>query len=108
MIQSDMDSAEQLQRIYLAGFELQTFDRYPRAIGVIRDGFIALLEATPQGLRMIGTPGRRMGEVMGVLVEREGRQVFQAKEQVEEATPEHLESLQRFRADVENLLAPAA
>ncbi len=99
-----MDPAEQLQKIYLAGFELQTFDRYPRAIGAIRDGCIALLEATPHGLRMIGTPGWRMGEVLGVLVEREGRQVFQAKEQIEEATPERLETLRRFRQDLETLL----
>ncbi len=103
-----MDSAEQLQKIYLAGFELQTFDRYPRAIGAIRDGCIALLEATPQGLRMIGTPGWRMGEVLGVLVKREGRQVFQAKEQIEEATPERLETLRRFRQDLETLLIPVS
>jgi hypothetical protein len=102
------DAAEQLQRIYVAGFELQTFDRYPRAIGVIRDNCIALLEAMPEGLRMIGTPGWRIGEVIGVLVERNGRQVFQAKDQVEEATPERLERLQRFRADLEALLIPRA
>lgn len=103
-----MDSAEQLQKIYLAGFELQTFDRFPRAIGVIRDGCIALLEATPQGLRMIGTPGWKMGEVMGVLVEKEGRQVFQAKELVEEASAERLSTLMKFRADLDTLLAPSA
>jgi len=101
-----MDSAEQLQRIYLAGFELQTFDRYPRAIGAIREGCIALLEPTPDGLRMLGTPGWRIGEVMGVLIEREGRQVFQAKDQIEEATPDRLDTLRRFRADLEGLLAP--
>ena len=102
------DSAEQLQRIYLAGFELQTFDRYPRAIGAIRDGCIALLEATPQGLQMVGTPGWRMGEVLGVLVEKDGRQFFQSKDQLEEATPDRLETLHRFRSDLEKLLTPAA
>lgn len=101
-----MDSAEQLQRIYLAGFELQTFDRFPRAIGIIKDGWIALLEATPEGLRMIGTPGRRMGEVMGVLVEKEGRTLFQSKDEVEEATPERLEALRKFRAEIEEMLLP--
>jgi len=100
-----MDPAEQLQRIYLAGFELQTFDRYPRAIGAIRDGCIALLEATPEGLRMIGTPGWRMGEVLGVLVEKEGRQVFQAKDQLEEATPERLETLRKFRMELEQIVS---
>ncbi len=98
------DPAEQLQKIYLAGFDLQTFDRYPRAIGAIRDGCIALLEATPQGLRMIGTPGWRMGEVMGVLVEKDGRQVFQAKEHIEEATPERRAALKRFREELDQLL----
>jgi hypothetical protein len=99
-----MDPSEQLQRLYLAGFELQTFERFPKSIGVVRDNCIALLEVTPEGLRMLGTPGWRMGEVMGVLVEREGRQVFQAKSELMEATPERLDLLRRFRLDVEKLL----
>jgi hypothetical protein len=103
-----MDSSEQLQRIYLAGFELQTFDRYPQAIGVIRDGCIALLRATPTGLQFIGAPGWRMGEVLGVLIEKDGREVFQAKLEIVEATPERLETLRRFKADLEQLLTATA
>ncbi len=102
------DSAEQLQRIYLAGFELQTFDRYPNAVGVIRDGCIALLRASPVGLQLIGTPGWRMGEVLGVLVEKDGREVFQAKSEIVEATPERLETLRRFKSDLEQLLTATA
>lgn len=102
------DPAEQLQRIYLAGFELQTFDRYPNTVGVIRDSCIALLRSTPAGLQMVGTPGWRMGEVMGVLVEKEGGRVFQAKSDVVEATPERLAALRRFRADLEQLLTATA
>jgi hypothetical protein len=102
------DPAEQLQRIYLAGFELQTFERYPNAIGVIRDGCIALLRSTPTGLEMIGAPGWRMGEVLGVLVMKDGRQVFQAKSDVVEATPERLETLRRFRESLEELLSAQA
>jgi hypothetical protein len=98
------DSAEQLQRIYVAGFELQTFDRYPKCIGVIRDECIALLVPGVDGLQVLGTPGWRMGEVMGVLTEREGRKVFQAKQDVVEATPERLEALNRFREDLGKLL----
>lgn len=67
-----MDAAEQLQKIYVAGFELQTFDLFPRAIGVVRDNCIALLEATPEGLRMIGTPGWRLGEAIGSWWKRTG------------------------------------
>jgi hypothetical protein len=102
------DPAEQLQRIYLAGFELQTFDRYPNAVGVIRDGCIALLRSTPVGLQMIGAPGWRMGDVLGVLVERDGRKIFQAKSEFVEATPERLEALQRFKLDLDQLLTALA
>jgi hypothetical protein len=98
------DPAEQLQHLYMAGFELQTFERYPTSIGVLRDGCIALVRATQDGLEIVGTPGWRMGEVLGVLVEREGRQVFQAKSEVVEATPERLESLRRFREDMKRVL----
>jgi hypothetical protein len=94
------DSAEQLQRIYLAGFELQTFERYPKCIGVVRDNCVALLVPGVDGLQIMGTPGWRMGEVMGVLTEREGRHVFQAKSEIVEATPERLALLQRFRQDL--------
>ncbi|MGD0467173.1 MAG: hypothetical protein ABSA54_02240 [Terriglobales bacterium] len=98
------DSAQQLQRLYLAGFELQTFERYPKCIGVIRDNCVALLVPGADGLQILGTPGWRMGEVMGVLTEREGRKVFQAKSEVVEATPERLEVLQKFRDDLKELL----
>jgi len=99
-----MDSAEQLQRIYIAGFELQTFDRFPKCIGVIRDNCVALLVPGVDGLQIMGTPGWQMGEAMGVLTEREGRKVFQAKSEIVEATPERLETLSRFRADLHELL----
>jgi len=100
------DPAEQLQRIYLAGFDLQTFDRFPKCVGVVRDDCVALLVPSPDGLQMLGTPGWRMGEAIGVLVEIGGRQVFQAKQEIVDATPERLETLRRFRTDLRQLLAP--
>lgn len=99
-----MDSAEQLQRIYLAGFELQTFDRYPKCVGVIRDNCIALLVPGVDGMQVLGTPGWRMGEVMGVLTEVQGQKVFQAKSEIVEATDEKIEILNRFRADLAAIL----
>jgi len=102
------DSSEQLQQLYIAGFELQTFERFPASIGVLRDGCIALLRATPQGLELIGTPGWRMGELMGVLVERDGRQLFQAKSETVEASPEKLEALRRFREELNRVLSSGA
>src|ERR1700675_1266006 len=100
------DSAEQLQRIYLAGFELQTFERYPKCVGAMRDGCVALLVPGVDGLQILGSPGWRMGEVMGVLTELNGRKVFQAKSEIVEATPERLRALRRFRDDLANLLHP--
>ena len=98
------DSAEQLQRLYLAGCELQTFERYPKCIGVMRESCVALLVPGVDGLQILGAPGWRMGEVMGVITEREGRKIFQAKSEVVEATPERLAMLQKFRDDVAQLL----
>ena len=98
------DPAEQLQQIYLAGFELQTFERFPKCIGVTRDECIALLVPGTHGLQVLGTPGWRMGEAIGVLVEKGGRQVFQNKEELVDATAERLEALRRFRADLDQIL----
>jgi hypothetical protein len=41
---------------------------------------------------------------MGVLTEREGSKVFQAKTEVVEATPERIEELQKFRDELKELL----
>ncbi len=103
-----MDSAEQLQRIYLAGFELQTFERYPKLIGVTKGNCVALLVPGVEGLQIMGTPGWRMGEVLGVLTEVAGKKVFQAKTETIEAPPERVAELEVFRAELKDLLAPTA
>jgi len=98
------DPAEQLQRLYMAGFELQTFERFPKCVGVVRGECIALLVPSVGGMQVLGTPGWRLGEVIGVLTEESGRQVFRAKNEVVEATPERLEALSSFRSDLRNIL----
>lgn len=99
-----MDSAEQLQRLYLASFELQTIERFPKCVGVIRDQCIALLVPGVDGVQILGTPGWRIGEAIGVLTEINGRKVFQAKTEIVEATPERLAALERFREDLQQIL----
>ncbi len=101
-----MDSSEQLQRIYLAGFELQTFERYPKFIGVVKGNCVALLVPGRDGLQIMGTPGWRMGEVLGVLTVIGGRKVFQAKAELVEATEERLVELESFRIELTDLLRP--
>lgn len=100
-----MDPADQLQRFYVAGFELETFDRFPKCVGVVRDGCIALLVPSPEGLQVLGTPGWRMGEAIGVLIEQNGRQVFQYKQEIIEATPERLRLLHKFKEDLKMLIS---
>jgi hypothetical protein len=99
---------EQLQRLYMAGFELETFERFPKAIGVLREGYIAFLVPGPEGLQILGNVGRRMGESLGPLVERNGRKVFVHKQEEIEATEEMITNLERFRADLKRLLAGEA
>ena len=53
---------------------------------------------------MLGTPGWRMGEAIGVLTQVAGRPVFQAKTEIVEATTERLAALQKFREDLGLLL----
>ena len=101
------DPAEQLQKIYLAGFELQTFDRFPKCVGVVRDDCIALLVPSVGGLQMLGTAGWRLGEAIGVLTQKEGRPVFQSKQEIVEATPDRLATLRRFEGDLQTILKPA-
>ena len=98
------DPARQLQELYVAGFELQTFDRFPKCVGVIRDNCIALLAPGVDGMQILGTPGWRLGEVMGVLTEKGGQQVFQSKAEIVPATPERLEILRKFKEDLGELL----
>ena len=98
------DSAEQLQRIYVAGFELETFERFPKAIGVLRHGYVALLVPGPDGLQILGNVGRRMGESLGPLVERGGRKLFIHKQEEIEATDQMITELEQFRSDLKRLL----
>ncbi|HEY1527984.1 MAG TPA: hypothetical protein VGH51_17260 [Candidatus Angelobacter sp.] len=98
------DPEHQLQRLYLAGFDLQTFDRFPKAVGVLRDNCIAFLIPGPEGLQILGNVGWRMGESLGPLVERGGRKVFVHKQEIAEATPERIAILERFRADLKTVL----
>lgn len=102
------DPAKQLQAIYLAGFEIETFDRFPTAVGVTRGNCIALVQPTEVGLKLIGQPGWHMGEVLGVLVERSGKRVFQAKSELVEATAERLTELEDFSRELDALMSPRA
>jgi hypothetical protein len=65
-----------------------------------------LLVPGVDGLQIMGSPGWRMGEVLGVLTEVNGRKVFQAKSEIVDASPERIAELDAFRAQLKDLLAP--
>ena len=98
------DPAEQLQALYAAGFELKTFDRFPRAIGVLRGSCVVLLQPGAHGLEMIGRPGWQLGESIAVLTEKDGRKVFQAKSETVEATESRRTELAQFEKDLTEIL----
>jgi len=99
------DPAEQLQALYVAGFDLEQFERYPKAIGIVRgECMVLLVPGGPEGLQMLGTPGWKIGAELAVLTTVAGRQVFQFKDNIVEATPERLEQLAAFRGDVVRIL----
>jgi len=80
------------------------FERYPKCVGVVRGECVALLVPGVDGVQILGSPGWRLGEVMGVLTEVNGQKVFQAKSEVVDATPERLETLRKFREELSQLL----
>lgn len=102
-----LDSAEVIQNLYAAGFDIQTFERFPRAIGISKGNCIVLLEAdSSAGLRMVGRPGWRIGDGIGVLTTQAGRRVFQSKDQLVEASAERLKLLEAFERELAGLLEP--
>lgn len=98
------DPAEQLQKLYVAGFDLQTFERFPKAIGVMRDNCLAFLVPGPDGLQILGNVGWRMGESLGPLVERGGQKIFVHKQETLEATSERIATLEKFKDDLKAIL----
>ena len=100
------DPAEILQSLYAAGFELHTFDRFPRGIGVSKGDCMILLVAAQDGLQILGAPGWKMADFMGVLTTVGGQAVFQWKELMIPATPERQAELAAFREAVVEYLRP--
>jgi hypothetical protein len=98
------DQIERLEKLLHSGFRPVTLDRYERLLGVERDGFIVLLDLSEGNVRAFSQPGYRIGDGIGVLVERDGGQAFVWHDQSVSATVEMLETYQSFRAEVESAL----
>lgn len=97
---------ERLEKLLQGGFRFVTLERYERLLGVERDGFVVLIDPSDGNLRVSSQAGYRIGDGIGMLVERDGGKAFVWHDQCVPTTHELLETYQRFRADVESLLNP--
>jgi hypothetical protein len=96
-----------LERLVAQGFVPVAFPLYASAIGVRRGSFAALLiPAGDAAMKIMGEPCYVVGSNLAVRTRREGRQVFVWKDKAIEATPELLQELARFDADLAVLLVP--
>ncbi len=94
------DPAEQLQRIYLAGFELQTFDRFPNVWAWFATAASPCWCPRWTGCKCWEPRAGAWEKPLECFWRSGGRQIFQAKQEILEATPERLEILGRFRNDL--------
>jgi hypothetical protein len=95
-----------LQKLLQAGFQFTAIEHVTRQVAVEKNGFIALLDPAEGKLKLFGQIGYRIGEGIGMLVERGGKPAFVWKKQEVEATPGLLATYQRVRAELTEILNP--
>jgi hypothetical protein len=95
-----------LEGLLKAGFTFVTFEQYPRFLGVEKQGIVALLDPAEGKLRVFSQVGYRMGDGIGMLVERSEGKEFVCHDQTVVATPELLEVYERVREELQNFLLP--
>ena len=95
---------EVLRQLLEAGFQFVAVERAERYLGVTRQGFIALLDPSANGLKIFGQPGYRIEDGIGMLVDRAGGKFFVWHGHSIAATPELLAAYESFRAEISRLL----
>ena len=104
-----MDLSQALEKLLQRGFRFRSLEMFPRAVGIERDNFVALVEPTPEGgLGPLRASGYLLGGRIAVLVERGGRSFFQAKQQEVPATEAMLEAYGRFQKELRQILVGSA
>lgn len=93
-----------LQSLLKAGFEFVQVEHVVRYLPVQKNGFVALLDPSAGRLEIFGQAGYRIGEGIGMLVEKTEGKAFVWKGQSVEATPPLLEAFERFKNELKNLL----
>jgi hypothetical protein len=97
-----------VERLAARGFAIVAFPLYASAIGVRRGLFAILLAPVENGsMQLLGAPCYLIDGNLSVRLTRHGRPMFVWKSREAQATPELLAELDRFAADVSELLLPA-
>jgi len=95
---------DKLERLAAAGIQLLPTDQIGTHFVFERDGFVALVERSPDGFGGIGAPGMLTSAGIAMLVWRGERGVFVAKDFEQEASTDQIQSLRRFDADLKAAL----
>ena len=96
---------EILERLAAAGIELLPAVELTTYYVFSRDGFVALVDRTPQGFGGVGSPGILTGNGFAALIHRGDRSYFVARNFEQEAQPEQVELLRRFSTDLKTALS---
>lgn len=91
---------EKLERLAAAGIQLLPADEISTHYAFERDGFVALVERTADGLGNIGSAGLLTGNGLAVPVLRGDRTFFVAKGFEREAERGQMEMLRKFSTDL--------
>ncbi|MGE5327266.1 MAG: hypothetical protein ACM3NO_09530 [Deltaproteobacteria bacterium] len=93
-----------LQNLLKAGFEFAQLPHVVRYLPVEKNGFVALLDPSAGKLQPFGVAGRRIGDGVGVLVDKAEGKSFVWKDKSVPATPTLLEAFEEFKNELANLL----
>lgn len=94
-----------LQSLLKAGFEFVQLEHVVRYLPVQKNGFVALLDPSAGKLELFGLAGYRIGDGVGMLVEKKEVKAFVWKGQSVEATPTMLEAFERFKIELKDSIA---
>lgn len=99
-----MELEQQFRNLIDAGFEPRPFERYPGYLGVIKDGFVALLLPGPDGLAAFSSAGLLIEGQFALLMQQGERKIFKAKQFEQQADAALLARYQQFKDELKALL----